>query len=332
MDRICFVISPIGAEGTDTREHADAVFNYIIKPAMEPFNIKPVRADQDCEPGSISDQMLRGIKSADVCIAVLTDYNPNVLYELALAQVAGRPVIALLEKKDGNPPFDIKDLRCVYYDLKPKPLFAGDYVKEISKHIQGLENESWKVDSPFASAFPDGFGPNPDFTFYKDLEEYGGTDALLTLLEDAKEKIKIMGTTLAFCQQRDQLVKVLDEQAKRGCDIAIMILHPDNPVLRARIAEAARDKRENQLLQDIEGMRQALMQLDERYTNVEMRQILHGCPHCKVILTEETAVYAPYFCSERMDVACLWRCASKNPLYTLVLNEFETFWAMNAHI
>jgi hypothetical protein len=33
--RRCFVISPIGMEGSQEREHADDVFDYIIKPALE---------------------------------------------------------------------------------------------------------------------------------------------------------------------------------------------------------------------------------------------------------------------------------------------------------
>jgi hypothetical protein len=49
-----FVISPIGMEGSHEREHADDVFHYIIKPALEECGIVPERADHFHEPGLIS--------------------------------------------------------------------------------------------------------------------------------------------------------------------------------------------------------------------------------------------------------------------------------------
>jgi hypothetical protein len=50
----CFVISPIGAEGSTIREHADDVFDYIIKPAMEKCGIQAFRSDHLQEPGRIT--------------------------------------------------------------------------------------------------------------------------------------------------------------------------------------------------------------------------------------------------------------------------------------
>ena len=34
VDKRCFVISPIGKEDSDIRQHADEVFNNLIEPAM----------------------------------------------------------------------------------------------------------------------------------------------------------------------------------------------------------------------------------------------------------------------------------------------------------
>src|SRR5579862_8918726 len=126
----CFVISPIGAEGSDVREHADDVYDYIIKPAMGACGITAFRSDHLREPGKISEQMFRSLVREDLAIALLTGHNPNVFYELAIAQAAARPVIILLLKGQVLP-FDIQDLRCVYYDLKPRNLFENVYVNEI---------------------------------------------------------------------------------------------------------------------------------------------------------------------------------------------------------
>ena len=76
----CFIISPIGDEGSPEREHADDVFDFIIAPAMEECGIKAFRSDHLFESGKISDQMFRSIVQEDLCVAVLTGFNPNVFY------------------------------------------------------------------------------------------------------------------------------------------------------------------------------------------------------------------------------------------------------------
>lgn len=98
MNKTCFVISPIGPDGSAIREHADDVFSYIIKPAMDECGITAFRSDHLSEPGKISDQMFKAIRDADVCVAVLSGYNPNVFYEFAVAQSYTRPVLILIEK------------------------------------------------------------------------------------------------------------------------------------------------------------------------------------------------------------------------------------------
>ena len=140
-------MSPIGAEGSEERKHADQVFKYIIKPAMDKFRIKVVRSDEIGEPGSISKQMFERILGDDLCIALLTGHNPNVFYELAIAHAAKRPVIIMIQKGELLP-FDIKDLRCVYYDFDPDAMAAKTYEKEVEAHVSALEEMDWKAESP----------------------------------------------------------------------------------------------------------------------------------------------------------------------------------------
>ena len=73
--RRCFVISPIGDEGSGVREHADDVFRFIIEPAVKQFDIEAVRSDHIHEAGEITEQMFREILQADLRIAVLTYLN-----------------------------------------------------------------------------------------------------------------------------------------------------------------------------------------------------------------------------------------------------------------
>lgn len=112
----CFVISPIGEERGEVREHADAVFNYVINPVMKEYGIHAARADHIDDSERVTDLMISEILTNDLCVAVLSGDNPNVFYELALAQAAGRPVILMIEQGK-KPPFDISDYQYITYDL-----------------------------------------------------------------------------------------------------------------------------------------------------------------------------------------------------------------------
>jgi hypothetical protein len=137
-ERRCFVISPIGAEDSEVRKHADTVFKYIVKPAMEACGVVAVRSDQIATPGLISTEMYKHILNDDVCAVVLTGMNPNVFYELAIAHAAARPVVLLIRKGE-TPPFDIKDHRYVEYDLGDvDALIEGKYADLVKKQVTYL--------------------------------------------------------------------------------------------------------------------------------------------------------------------------------------------------
>ena len=80
--RRCFVISPIGADGSAVRQHADDVFDYIIKPAVTECGLVAHRSDHLLEPGKISEQMFKEIITGDCCIVFGSEGNglsPQVL-------------------------------------------------------------------------------------------------------------------------------------------------------------------------------------------------------------------------------------------------------------
>ena len=46
MNKTCFIITPIGKEGTEIRKNADEVLEYIINPVCDSFGYSVVRADK----------------------------------------------------------------------------------------------------------------------------------------------------------------------------------------------------------------------------------------------------------------------------------------------
>lgn len=111
----CFVISPIGDKESPIRKHVDEVLKLIIEPAVEQLGLEPIRSDQIVDTGRITSQMFEAIFESPLLIAILTENNENVLYELALAQCARRPLV-MLNREGDRLPFDVRDLRVIRYD------------------------------------------------------------------------------------------------------------------------------------------------------------------------------------------------------------------------
>lgn len=107
-----FVVTQIGDKGSVERKRADEITDYVIKPVLDEFDLGIIRADRDPTPGQITPQMLRTLLEAKVVIADLTGRNPNVYYELAVAQSFSKPTITMVDLAV-NVAFDSKDERLI---------------------------------------------------------------------------------------------------------------------------------------------------------------------------------------------------------------------------
>lgn len=112
----CFVVSPIGDEGTDIRKRADKVYKYIIKPVCEKCGFEPVRSDHINQSDSITQTIIESLIHAELVIADMTGHNPNVFYEMGFRSCTKKPMIHLREKNEIIPS-DIAVIRAFDYDL-----------------------------------------------------------------------------------------------------------------------------------------------------------------------------------------------------------------------
>ncbi len=78
-DKICFVISPIGKDGTKIHTDFKEVLDYIIKPAFDDNEDRytVIRADEIDRSGSFIKDILETIYSAHIVIADLTGQKPT---------------------------------------------------------------------------------------------------------------------------------------------------------------------------------------------------------------------------------------------------------------
>jgi len=326
--RRCFVISPIGQEGSDVREHADDVFEFIIKPAMDECKVFPYRADQLRDPGRITDQMFNSILQEDFCIAVLTGHNPNVFYELAVAQAAGKPVVILIQKQE-EVPFDIKDLRCVYYDLKPRPLQRGDYKRELVEQIRFLEERQWHADPLLAryGRVVDGTA-NEQWSFVPSAAAYS-QESWSRLISGASKHLDMMGISLAGWKSTRGFGNQLVQLASRGCRVRILLMDPNSESLQHRINPELEDLMHSQIVDTITACRDYYQKIADQADGIELRTVTNGTINLYVIRNEAEGVGVPYLYSERSAESPLWRCRQGTRLYEVLGNEFEALWSKN---
>ncbi|MBM7025432.1 hypothetical protein [Clavibacter zhangzhiyongii] len=114
--RTVFVISPIGSPGSAEHRRYQLTLDYIIKKAFVGDEWEVVRADEESSPDSITTQVIARIVNSDLIVADLTDHNPNVFYELAVAHGYQKPVIHLMQTGQ-KVPFDLVDQRVIPYEL-----------------------------------------------------------------------------------------------------------------------------------------------------------------------------------------------------------------------
>lgn len=325
----CFVISPIGADNSPVREHVDDVFDFIIKPAMDELGIHVYRADHTQEVGKITEQMYRSILEEDLCIAVLTFHNPNVFYELAVAQCAAKPVIIMIDR-DQAIPFDVKDQRAITYDLRPRPLRDGVYKQRIVEIVRNLEAANWKVEVPFGRELvPLGY-QDRTLNVFDRVENYGPSERWFEMLQKSREIFNISGISRGWWTRRRAFRDAFLSKAKEGCRIRALLMHPDHASLPEHLdLEGRKIGTIDHVKVDMENTFAAFAELAKIEPNIEVRQLKRGCVTHQITQNDEQMLIAFLLYSQGTAQSPLLECAVSSPLYATIAGEFDTLWKLN---
>jgi hypothetical protein len=182
----CFVISPIGEEGSEMRERSDKVLEHIIKPPVEECGYECMRADEISEPGIITSQIIQHLIDDDLIIADLTGRNPNVYYELAVRHVVRKPIVQVIQAGESIP-FDVAGTRTIHVDHRDLDSVA-DCKLELVKQIRSVEKDPSRVDTPISVAI--------DLEFLRKSEnplEKSSTE-IISMLQEVRSMVSDIGT------------------------------------------------------------------------------------------------------------------------------------------
>ncbi len=112
----CFLIAPIGNEGSEARSRTDKFEEYILSRALEGLGYEIIRADRIAASGIITKQVVNLLVTADIAVADLTDHNPNVFYEMGIRHATRQPTIHV-RHRGTKIPFDNSQMRTFEYEF-----------------------------------------------------------------------------------------------------------------------------------------------------------------------------------------------------------------------
>ena len=146
-EKRCFVVTPIGDDGSDIRRSMEGLVEAVIKPVVEPLGFYVYPAIED-NSRSITSGMIRSLLNDELVIVNLTGLNPNVMYELGIRHCARKPLVTIAEEGT-KIPFDINDERTYFFindmkgvrDFEPVLRRAVDAALEVSE----VENPVYRV-------------------------------------------------------------------------------------------------------------------------------------------------------------------------------------------
>jgi hypothetical protein len=121
-------------------------------PVLFELDYEAIRADKIPEPGSVTNQITRNLRDADLVIADLSYHYPNVYYELGIRHAIGKPAIQIIEKGQ-RIPFDVSGIRTI--EIITKGLDLGGALesiegvkRELRRQITFIEKNPDKVEAP----------------------------------------------------------------------------------------------------------------------------------------------------------------------------------------
>lgn len=142
----CFVIMPFSkTSNTHTESYWTDMFN-VVKGIMSDLGYECSRSKE--VPVNMVKYIIQEINSSDIVVAILTDYNPNVWYELGVRHSLRRGTIMLIERGQ-HLPFDISNYGVIHY--VDNHSFTDIVREKIMSFLNELNNTE-KNDSPVSDS------------------------------------------------------------------------------------------------------------------------------------------------------------------------------------
>lgn len=154
----CFVIQSFDGGKYDRR------YKESIRPALERAGVDPIRADEILGLNPVIEKIESAIEAASICVAEVSEDNPNVWMELGYALALNRPTVILCDRSIRiKLPFDVQHRPVIFYLTESRSDF-DDLEAAIVKSVKHELSTAQRIESAPVL--------RPGSESYTDLEAY----------------------------------------------------------------------------------------------------------------------------------------------------------------
>lgn len=140
QNKTCFLVCPIGEEGSETRQRSDDLLKYLIEPVCNECGYDVIRVDRIHAPDKIDNTIFEYLINSDLVIADVSEHNPNALLELGYRMGKEKPCIQI-RHKGTKLPFDINSIRTFEYTTEGKIGVLEKYKSDLKEVISNIDKE-----------------------------------------------------------------------------------------------------------------------------------------------------------------------------------------------
>jgi tetratricopeptide (TPR) repeat protein len=143
-----FVVMPFGKKkgGDGSLYDFNAIYKFMIKPALEEAGFEPFRADEETTSGDILTDMFQELLLADLCLCDLSIDNANVYYELGIRHAFRKRGVVHIQAGRAYMPFDIFNVRTLPYHITPEGVPDPAFLKADIQAIARMTKDTWASD------------------------------------------------------------------------------------------------------------------------------------------------------------------------------------------
>jgi len=160
--RKCFVIMPFSPA-------LNFFYLYFRRHLEEKFPVEVERADNRILTKPVMEKIRSQIQAADIVIGDITGRNPNVFYELGLAEAWGKPAVLLTGDTLAEAPADVRHFEFICYDLGHETEFLtkldNAFHNLLTEPYAGLFDHALELLRQFNRASNTSYGPTTLETF-----------------------------------------------------------------------------------------------------------------------------------------------------------------------
>ena len=140
---------------------------------------------------------------------------------------------------------------------------------------------------------------------------------------ESQTRCDLVGLTLDSWKNRKGFRDMIVGKANEGCPIRLLQMHHENPMLQ----DFAIGPRGHEYVAPLAKLTaEYFAELARDTPHLEFRVLRRGCPHFRIVLTDQLAFMSPYLYGD--GGSPLLRAQKQSRLYEQVCAEFDVLWAL----